>query len=66
MLTCSSQGGLVDLAITLDDINSDVVLVSKGRDVFGTGVPSHFSAMVLKSFNERDGLVRCHVEAVGK
>ncbi len=54
------------MAITFDDINGDVVLVSKGRDVFGVGVPSHFTATALKSFNKNDGLVRCHVEAVRK
>ena len=54
------------MAIAFDDVDGDFVLVAKGRDVLGAGVPSHFSATVLKSFNEGDGLVGCHVEAVGK
>jgi hypothetical protein len=61
-----SQGGLVNSAITFDDINGNIVLVAKGRDVFGASIPSHFSATALKSFNECDSLVRGHVEAVGK
>jgi hypothetical protein len=64
--TGGSQGGLIDLAITFDYVDGDVVLVAKGRDVFGAGVPSHFSATALKSFNECDSLVRGHVEAIGK
>ena len=60
MFAGGSQGGLID------DIDGNIVLVAKGRDVFGAGVPSHFSATALKSFNECDSLVRGHVETVDK
>jgi hypothetical protein len=66
VFTGGSKGGLIELAVTFDDVDGDVVLVAKGHDVFGAGIPSHFSTMALKSFNEGDGVVRGHVKAVCK
>jgi hypothetical protein len=66
MFTGGAKGGFVDLPIVLDDVDGVTVPVGKGGDVLVSGVPSHFSATALKSLDERDDLIGCHVEPIGE
>ncbi len=66
MFTGSAKGGFVDLPVVLDDVDGVTVPVGEEGDVFVSGVPSHFSAMALKSLDEHDNLIGCHVEPNGE
>ncbi len=60
------KGCFVDLTVVLDDVDGVTIPVREGSDVLVSGVPSHFSATALKSLDERDDLIRCHVELIGE
>jgi hypothetical protein len=53
-LAASLEGSLVNLAVILDNIDQNSVLVGELGDVLGTLVPPHDSATVL------EGLHECH------
>ncbi len=57
----AEQKRSVDLPIVLDDVDGVTVPVGEGGDVLVSSVPSHFSATALKSLDERDNLIGCHV-----
>jgi hypothetical protein len=65
-LTCSLQGGLINLAIAFDDVNGYTRAVSEGGDLFGALVPTHHSGATEEGLGEDDGLVCGHVETIGK
>jgi hypothetical protein len=60
-LTGGAKSCFVNLPAVLDDVDGVTIPVGEGGDVLVCGVPSHFSAMALKSLDERDGLIGCHV-----
>ena len=65
--TGGANGGFVDLPVlVLDDVDGVTIPVGKGGDVLVSSVPSHFSATTLKSLDERDNLIECHVEPIGE
>ncbi len=52
------------MPVVLDDVDGVTVPVGEGGDVLVSDVPSHFSATVLKSLNECNDLIKCHVEPI--
>ena len=67
-LTCSLQCGLVNLAITFDDVDgyTRARAVSEGGDLLGAHVPTHRGGAIEESLCEHNGLIGGHVEAIGK
>jgi hypothetical protein len=66
MFACGAKDRLINLPVVFDDVDIDAIPVLEGGDVFGAGVPSHLSALALKSFGEDDSLVRHHIDAIGE
>jgi hypothetical protein len=66
MFTGSHEDSLDDLRVILDDVNGVTILVDKGGNVCVSYVPIQFSAALLESLNECDGLVEGHVEPLGE
>ena len=50
-----AKSGLVNLAITLDDLDDDTVLVGELGDVLIALVPSHDGAAIVECLDERHG-----------
>jgi hypothetical protein len=65
-LTCRLESGLVDLAITFDDVNLATSAVGKQGNLHGTLVQAHCCGTMVVCFNKDDGLVGGHGETVGK
>jgi hypothetical protein len=53
-LAGGAKSGLVDLVVTLDDVNDDAVLVDKLGDVLHTLIPSHDGALIIERLD------KCH------
>jgi hypothetical protein len=65
-LTCRFESGLVNLAITFDDVNLATGTVGKQGNLHCALVPAHCRGTMVEHFNKDDGLVGTHGEAVGK
>ncbi len=65
-LTCRLESGLVDLAITFDDVDLAAGAVDKHGNLYGALVPAHHSGTAVERFKEYDVLVGGHGKAVGK
>ncbi len=62
----SLEGGHVDLAIVLDDVDVDAISIGELSDLLGSLGPAHLVGFALEGLDEDDSLVGCHVEAIGK
>jgi hypothetical protein len=65
-LTCRLESGLVNLAITFDDVDLATKSVRKLGNLHCALVPVHCSGTMVECFNEDDGLVGGHGKAIGK
>ncbi len=65
-LTCRFESGLVDLAITFDDVDLATGTVGKQGSLHCALVPAHRRGMTVERFDKDDGLVGGHGKAVGK
>ncbi len=61
-LAASLEGSLVNLAIILDDIDQNSILVGELGDALGALVPPHDGAMVLEGLHKRHGSGGGHQE----
>jgi hypothetical protein len=65
-LTCRLERGLVNSAITFDDVDLATGAVGKRGNLHGTLVPAHRSDTTVERFNKNDSLVGGHGKAIGK
>ncbi len=65
-LTCRFESGLINLAITFDDVNLATGAGGKQGNLHCALVPVHHRGMTVERFNKDDGLVGGHGKAVGK
>jgi hypothetical protein len=65
-LTCRLESGLVNLAITYDDVNLATSAVGKQGNFHCALVPAHRSGRMVERFGKNDNLVEGHVEAIGE
>jgi hypothetical protein len=63
-LTRRFEGGLVNLAVALDDVDLTSGAVGKRDDLPGTLVSAHHHGVTVECLNEDDGLVRGHGKAI--
>jgi hypothetical protein len=65
-LTCRFESGLVNLAITFDDVDLTTGAVGKQGNLNCALVPAHRHGTTVEPFDKDDGLVGGHGKAVGK
>ncbi len=66
LLTCSLEHDLVDLAITLDDVNRFSATIGEGRDLLGSLGPAHQVSVALEGLEKDNSLAGSHGKSVGK
>ena len=65
-LTLRFESGLVNLAITFDDVDLAAGAIGKRDNLHGALVPAHCCGTTVECFDKDDGLIGGHGKAVGK
>jgi len=65
-LTLRFESGLINLAITFDDVNLATGAVGKRGNLHCALVPAHRCGVMVECFDEDDGLVGGHGKAIGE
>ncbi len=60
------EGSLVNLTITLDDVNRPAGTVAESGDLLSALVLAHFGGVMTEGLNVDDSLVRSHGKTIGE
>jgi hypothetical protein len=65
-LACSFEGGLIDLAIAFNSVDSASKVVGDCGDSLGALVPAHCGGTAVEGLDMYDSLVGSHSKAIGQ